>query len=426
MRIKDYFNFSFLLFVREKKKIFFSIIMTLCCIICIGILMFNYNIQTMIDRALSNVIGFRTICVSQREDLEDMQTNQLNEDIADIINIEHVIDVYESNYRETIIEKSDFASGSLDGTITFLRGTNKTLPTIVAGRGFEEGETGVAICPVSFYPTADATLVDREHLIDGRTLLNKTFKVSYTDFVRDDDTQELVENETYTKEFKIIGLYDVSERFNSNGTCYIPVQDMNEIISTKNSWEKEDDNSMIKILNGIDVVVDSVYNVNDVIKHLELQDFEVTGFGAVMDMNYINSIRIMIIIVLFIILFTIITIVNSYCKKMIDSEGKNIGVLKLCGYSKKKICSIYALKGVINYALLFTVGSVLSAIIFDFVKNNIPYLEGADLVMGGIEWYFYPYLFAFFVTVIIPTIFNIYYILKKTKLNTVELIRRVD
>lgn len=169
MSIKDYLKTSWLLLCREKKKLIYSIVTFLCCIVSIGILLFNNNINTLLNRSLSNVVGYRTIITWPKE-----FSGTSEKDITDLSNIEHVIDVYDGKYRETIIRETNFANDILDGTITLLRGEKDNLPNIVAGRGFEEGETGVALCPTLFFPTSDTPLINSKYLIDGNTILGKT------------------------------------------------------------------------------------------------------------------------------------------------------------------------------------------------------------------------------------------------------------
>ena len=427
MSIKDYFKTSCLLLCREKKKIIYIVVLLLCCITSIGALLFNRNIEILLNRGLSNIIGFRTLSVNQRESIDYIEENeQLRNDLTDLLNVEHVVDVYEGKYRETIITESNLASENLDGTVTLLRGIQNTLPTIVAGRSFEEGESGVAICPVSFFPTSDSLLVNRKHIIDGKTRLGTTFTVKYHNYLKNNKTGELIEEKTFSKEFKIIGLYDVSERFNNSNTCYIPAQDINEIVNTKSSWEKEQYNSNIKILHNLEVVVDSIDNVDYVANQIETLGFNISGYVSSIDINYINAIRVVIILVLFVTLLTVIVIVRSYTKKIINSEEKNIAILRVSGYSRKIICNIYALKSLINNFLIYIVGTTISIIIFLILKYNIPYLVGVDLVVGGINLYIFPFLFAFFVIVLIPTIVIIYDIITKCKLNITELIGSVE
>lgn len=427
MSLKDYLKTSWLLLYREKKKIIYTLVILLCCIISIGILLFNVNIETLLNRGLSNIIGFRTISVGQRESTDYIEDEeQLKNDLADLLSIEHVVDAYEEIYRETIITESNLASEHLDGTVTFVRGTTNTLPNIIEGRSFEEGETGVAICPVSFFPTSDSLLVNRKYIIDGRTLLGKTFTVKYHNYVKNNKTGELIGDKTFSKEFKIIGLYDVSERFNNSDACYIPAQDMNEIVNIKNSWEKEQYNSTIKIFHNLEAVVDSIDNVNNVANQIEKLGFKISGYASSIDMNYINTIRVVIILVLSLTLITSIVIVRSYTKKMINSEEKNIAILRVCGYSKKEIYSIYGLKSLINNFIIYTVGAILGIIIFLILKYNIPYLVGADLVMGGINLYIFPFLFTFLVIVMMPTIIVIHSIITKCKSSIVELIGSVE
>lgn len=176
----------------------------------------------------------------------------------------------------------------------------------------------------------------------------------------------------------------------------------------------------------MEVVVDSIDNVNYVANHIENLGFEISGCVASIDMNYVNTIRVVIIMVLFVTLFTAIVIVRSYAKKMINSEQKNIAILRTCGYTKKTICNIYALKSLINNSIIYIIGAIVSIIIFLVLKDNIPYITGIDLIGGGINLYIFPFLFAFLVIVIIPTIVISYNIIIKSKSNIVKLIGSVE
>lgn len=119
MSFFDELKLSILLMVREKKKIFYVLLIFLISILSLLILNFNDNVGELMLKYLNNNIGFRTVNVMQRSNyVENSGEESLLKDVNEIANMEHVIDVYQSDYREVVIRKSDFESDKLDGTIT--------------------------------------------------------------------------------------------------------------------------------------------------------------------------------------------------------------------------------------------------------------------------------------------------------------------
>ncbi|MCL2859223.1 MAG: ABC transporter permease [Oscillospiraceae bacterium] len=422
MSIKDYFKTALLLLYRGKKKLIYTIVILLCVIVTIGILIFNLNFDKLFNHVLENNIGFRTITVYPRDSSKSIgDEEQFKNDLTDLLNITHVVDAFDSSNQEVAIFDSSLANEYLDGTVTLNRGTPNTLPTIVAGRGFEEGETGVAIVPVSFFPTFNPELVNREHLINGNTLLGTTFTVYYHDYILDKNG-EPQENQTFSKEFKIVGLYNVAERFDDSGVCYIPAQDLAEIADTQKSWTETQKEIGISASSLINVIVDHTDNVNYVFEQVQALGFETSGLNAMFDMQVINIIRIVIVLVLFLTIFTTIVITLSYTKKKINSEEKNIAILRASGYSKKTIRNIYIMESLIHNLLIYIIGAIIMLITFFVATYNVPILEGLDLMMGGIGINIFPFIFTFGVVVIIPSLVIIYNIIRKCNLDIVKLL----
>lgn len=205
--------------------------------------------------------------------------NVVNESKDEIMKINHVIDTFSSNYWSTVI-KSSFENDNLDGTMTLLHGTSKVVPKIVSGRNIKDNETGVAVCPIKFYPNTDPDKVKEEYVIDGEKILNTSFTIEYHDYdKRIDPTNqmkmELLVKNTYTKEFKVVGLYDSDKAQNDNGTCYISAEDLNEIIDKETSVEKPNSG-----FPGIQIIVDDEDNVDYVKDQLEKRGYKDIVLGV--------------------------------------------------------------------------------------------------------------------------------------------------
>lgn len=417
MRLKDYFSYTLTYLRRNKNKKSYCFVIFLCCIISFVVVTFNVNFGNLIEHNLSNVIGFRTYNVSPRISDDIIVEEQFEKDIKDLLTINHVSDVYDSAYNEFVISKSSFKTNKLDGTITLFRGTHLTLPNIVSGRTFKESETNVAVCPTQFYPTSNFNSINKKELINGEDIINTEFTIYYKDYIANMNTGELQENKTYSKTLKIVGLYDVSERFNNNNTCYISTQDIEEIIDADKSWTEQYKGAINYKGVSLNVVVDSVKNLDYVEKEIINMGFDIVGYTANFDSQLINIIKIVIIAVIFITLITIIYIVKSYSKKILISEEMNIATLRTLGYERKVVRNLYLFYILISHLIIYLIGSILFVLLFVILTNNVPFFVGLKLMMGNIKITIQPFIFTFLSTIIIPTFVIMYNIVKKFKVS---------
>lgn len=411
MSFFDELKLSILLMVREKKKIFYVLLIFLISILSLLILNFNDNVGELMLKYLNNNIGFRTVNVMQRSNyVENSGEESLLKDVNEIANMEHVIDVYQSDYREVVIRKSDFESDKLDGTITLKRAVEQTLPTIKAGKKIEN--EGVMVCPIAFYPNYNPLEIYKDNIINGNDLLNNKYKVYFYNYVLDENKRP-IENELLSYEFEVIGLYDNTETLDDNGVCYIPAEDLKKIIDAQKLENEK--NSNISIDYSIDVVVDDINNVTNVENELENNGFEVLGTISTFDMQTINIIRIVIIVVLFISISSSFIISSLYIRKKMINEQKTIAILKTSGYLKKNIITIYVMQTLILNLIIYLLSIILFNISFYIIINRIPLLIGIDLLMGKIKLRCLPYIISFVIVVIIPSIITLFGIKKMYK-----------
>lgn len=411
MSFFDELKLSILLMVREKKKIFYVLLIFLISILSLLILNFNDNVGELMLKYLNNNIGFRTVNVMQRSNyVENSGEESLLKDVNEIANMEHVIDVYQSDYREVVIRKSDFESDKLDGTITLKRAVEQTLPTIKAGKKIEN--EGVMVCPIAFYPNYNPLEIYKDNIINGNDLLNNKYKVYFYNYVLDENKRP-IENELLSYEFEVIGLYDNTETLDDNGVCYIPAEDLKKIIDAQKLENEK--NSNISIDYSIDVVVDDINNVTNVENELENNGFEVLGTISTFDIQTINIIRIVIIFVLFISISSSFIISSLYIRKKMINEQKTIAILKTSGYLKKNIITIYVMQTLILNLIIYLLSIILFNISFYIIINRIPLLIGIDLLMGKIKLRCLPYIISFVIVVIIPSIITLFGIKKMYK-----------
>ena len=411
MSFFDELKLSILLMVREKKKIFYVLLIFLISILSLLNLNFNDNVGKLMLKYLNNNIGFRTVNVMQRSNyVENSGEESLLKDVNEIANMEHVIDVYQSDYREVVIRKSDFENDKLDGTITLKRAVEQTLPTIKAGKKIEN--EGVIVCPIAFYPNYIPLEIYKDNIINGNDLLNNKYKVYFYNYVLDENKRP-IENELLSYEFEVIGLYDNTETLDDNGVCYIPAEDLKKIIDAQKLENEK--NSNISIDYSIDVVVDDINNVTNVENELENNGFEVLGTISTFDIQTINIIRIVIIFVLFISISSSFIISSLYIRKKMINEQKTIAILKTSGYLKKNIITIYVMQTLILNLIIYLLSIILFNISFYIIINRIPLLIGIDLLMGKIKLRCLPYIISFVIVVIIPSIITLFGIKKMYK-----------
>ncbi len=411
MSFFDELKLSILLMVREKKKIFYVLLIFLISILSLLILNFNDNVGDLMLKYLNNNIGFRTVNVMQRSNyVENSGEESLLKDVNEIANMEHVIDAYQSAYREVVIRQSDFENDKLDGTITLKRAVEQTLPAIKTGKKIEN--EGVMVCPIAFYPNYNPLKIYKDNIINGNDLLNNKYKVYFYNYVLDENKRP-IENELLSYEFEVIGLYDNTETLDDNGVCYIPAEDLKKIIDAQKLENEK--NSNISIDYSIDVVVDDINNVNNVENELENNGFEVLGTISTFDIQTINIIRIVIIVVLFISISSSFIISSLYIRKKMINEQKTIAILKTSGYLKKNIITIYVMQTLILNLIIYLLSIILFNISFYIIINRIPLLIGIDLLMGKIKLRCLPYIISFVIVVIIPSIITLFGIKKMYK-----------
>ena len=327
--IIDFLKLSFIRLFRNKKNAFYVIVLSLFTVVLLSLLTFKNSLINYIDNFIIKNIGFRTISVSPRDDVEDFG-------YSDLISINHVQDVHSANYDTASVE-STFKSDELDGYIDLVYANYSILPSNVVGEKFDADDTGFAICPIDFLPSSEAfnLLVDEKKFLSGYELLNTSFQINYYSYLF--DGKRLIENDKYIKEFKIVGIYDAKKVMNPSNTCYISKKDMEEIksITTVNN-----ENTIY----GFMVIVDNIKNVELVLNDLEKKGFSRVNIRSQIDYDIINKILFACNIVVSVIMASIVIIIINYTKKKYFNDIKSIGLLMTMGYSNNIIVFIYLIK----------------------------------------------------------------------------------
>ena len=398
--IIDFLRLSFIRLFRNKKNAFYVIVLSLFTVVLLSLLTFKNSLINYIDNFIIKNIGFRTISVSPRDDVEDFG-------YSDLISINHVQDVHSANYDTASVE-STFKSDELDGYIDLVYANYSILPTNVVGEKFDADDTGFAICPIDFLPSSEAfnLLVDEKKFLSGYELLNTSFQINYYSYLF--DGKRLIENDKYIKEFKIVGIYDAKKVMNPSNTCYISKKDMEEIksITTVN---KEN------TIYGFMVVVDNIKNVELVLNDLEKKGFSRVNIRSQIDYDIINKILFACNIVVSVIMASIVIIIINYTKKKYFNDIKSIGLLMTMGYSNNIIVFIYLLEIVYSSIFSYLIGLFLFLIIYNLIKFY--FLKG--LIYSGFEILLHlnTFLISVFVVIFTSIIVALLYFLKNKRKN---------
>lgn len=407
--IIDFLRLSFIRLFRNKKNAFYVIILSLFTVVLLSLLTFKNSLINYIDNFIIKNIGFRTISVSPRDDVEDFG-------YSDLISINHVQDVHSANYDTASVE-STFKSDELDGYIDLVYANYSILPTNVVGEKFDADDTGFAICPIDFLPSSEAfnLLVDEKKFLSGYELLNTSFQINYYSYLF--DGKRLIENDKYIKEFKIVGIYDAKKVMNPSNTCYISKKDMEEIksITTVNN-----ENTIY----GFMVVVDNIKNVELVLNDLEKKGFSRVNIRSQIDYDIINKILFACNIVVSVIMASIVIIIINYTKKKYFNDIKSIGLLMTMGYSNNIIVFIYLLEIVYSSIFSYLIGLFLFLIIYNLIKFY--FLKG--LIYSGFEILLHlnTFLISVFVVIFTSIIVALLYFLKNKRKNIYLMIEGDD
>ncbi len=380
MTLKEKINLAFTFYKNSKKKIIYSIIMSICCIAIIIILVFFNNVIRCVNEAFSH-IGFRSVAVYNREG-DGTLTPELKEKI---LNLNHVVDV-------------DDESGIASGTIEFANGYQgqvglqsrvpKTIPKIIHGRNFEEDETGVIICPISFASTEEYLKINKKDVINLKKLINTEIEFTYYDYKRPEKLSSQLEyDQKYIEKFKLIGVFSDANQMIESYTCFINRSDLKRIKSVRDLkyndyWNSYYEEHGITTNSNFIVIADNRENMPEVQKELENIGLEVDELQAELDNEMIKKFLIIIIIFFSVSLFTTIIVSSSYAKKKLIKEEKDIKVMISEGFLKKDISTIYALETLIQNSIIYLIIILLFSIAFYYFINSNETLLALKLMMG--------------------------------------------
>lgn len=407
MKYNDLLSLIYKNIISNKKNISYLIIFSILSFLTVLVLVFKDNLDKIIFSSLNSDINYRTISIIKED---NVNVTLSNNEIENILSIDHVVEYFEGVDRILYV-KSDIVNNYLDGSITLLRGSSKSLPTVIEGKKFFDDDEGVIICPKWFYPNSDTTNINKDALIDGSSLLDDFVEIIYYERNYDNYGKIVLKNE-YKKKYKVIGLYDVGERMNDNATCYLPAQEMHYLSTFENAYMFDD-----YYVPSYNILIDDVKYVDDVMSNLSKYNYFVLGTSSHLDYDTIDKLNLSIIVIISIIVIVIMILSSLFYKKKLLYQKKDIAVFVSLGYSNSDIYKIFVLENLFVSLISFVLGLVIFFIVYSICITNIGFLISAKMMINGFSISLISILITFMIIVLIPSLFSYLNIRKFCKLD---------
>ncbi len=346
----DCLKYSLIKVFRNRKNLYLAIIFSICTIMTLIVTTYkNIKINTL-DNLIKSDLGFRTIVVSANAEEYIKHSDDPNYDYGfnKILENKHVLDIYNMNYYSYAIKSPTFESENYNGLIELIYGSKITLPKVLVGKTISEEDTGVAICPLNFYPSIDYETKNYNKFIDGNQILNSTFEV--------ESKISSNENKKYSKKFKIVGLYDAKSSNNYAYDCYVSARDKKEMYES--IIGRTNENSFNSYL----VIIDEKKNVEKTLDNIIQMGFD-ASIQSTIDTKYVEQINVISFISLFIIYFSLLLISFLYIKKRILNNLNEYGLMKALGFDDKEISNLNSLQLLIILLISEIVGLFIFLIV---------------------------------------------------------------
>lgn len=401
MEVKDKIKIALTFYKRTHKKKSYSIIMFICCIITMVVLILGTNL-TILLKDTFNKISYKTYFVGhsleKREDIENL--------IDKISKIDHVVDVGEGSFN---IDGKITLPNSYNSGVFLERRTPDNLPYITYGRKFNTDETNAIICPLSFTQSSSTIIKEK---INMKDFLDKEIEFKFDIYkfnINDEGFEEILVDRTHTEKFTLVGVFKNTDDEVETDTCLINTIDSDNIFKQQYSeylnvqsdyYENIKENGMIPTTTSLKlfVVIDSNDNYDEVEESLHELGVDSIKRNLTIDKNFFLIAYSSLIVMLAISLFTIIVLSNSYAKKKMLSEEKNIKLMLVEGFNKRDVGTIYFLETLIQNGVVFGITTLLSLVAYIIASNELVLLLMFDFKLGILN-----YLLTFIISVSLPS-----------------------
>ena len=383
--------------IRNKKNWYYLFFFSFFTLLILIAFTFYQNFVYYIENTITKNIGFRTLSISPDLNQEDYGLRTIQE-------LDYIVDVHSALY-DTVSVVSSFKNDQFDGSIDLVYGNAPVLPQVVLGRTLSSNSFGEAICPVNFYPSSLAYgfVLNKEKMLQGSDLLNTNFQVEYYSYKFDGD--KMVHNENFSKEFKIVGLYDSDTVMNPANVCYVSE---NDIIDMANDSNSNDDS----VVYGFIALVDDLSHVDEVIEQLEQLGFYGTNIRNEIDFSSVNLILLVCRLVVALLLTFLFFLTVFFVRKKIVSDARYLSLLRASGFSKINLIKMYLQEIILISVLAFLIGCVLFCLLYFCF---IVFLGPKVYTTFHLQLFFLPYALTFGVLFIVNIGVTLFLLLRQLK-----------
>ncbi len=400
MKLSDSIKYSWIKTIRDKKNIYFIMIFIICSILIIGAISFSKAFFTEVNRTTVTNISSRTLYIVPNKNSVSEANKFMKENLNKVLKLDHVLEI-PPNVSFVRVDVEEFKSSIHTGDIELIYGNENSLPENVIGEKFKSDDTGVAICPINFFPGSMMKYPKGEKniFINGYDLLNKTFESSVDTY--NIINQKVVKTGTYKKKFKVIGLYNTEETGGWLFQCYVPIKDIDDIYNHSIGNLTNTDGETVTYPSS-QVLIDKYENVEKVKKELIKMGFDV-DYLVEPDINFYNSIKLTCLVIILVAIISMIFLTIAYVKKKNLNDSLELGVLKSLGYFNKDIIITNTIQILIMSLLSYIISITIFAIGILFIKN----IMRNYLLYTQHGYYLDQYLITYVLTLIITLLLTV-------------------
>lgn len=412
MKIKDSIKYSFLKTMRNKKNIYFMLVLTICSLTIVGAISYRDVFTKNRENYMQDNIAARSLSIFPNNYYEHYLDKDYDYGYDKVKNIEGVLGIYNMKY-DSFGVMANFENSDNNGHLALMYGASFTLPEVVEGRTINENDTGVAICPINFYAKQQNELPKYTEFVDGRSLIGTKFSIKEEIFTSN-NYSIVSTGKYYEKEYEIVGVYDNEKNREDVYNCYISVKDMEELYETTNGEANAHSYSSSI------VVVDSVENLDKVKKEIDKLEFS-SDYLLFINNEAVKELDNMCLAVVIIASIGLILLTTFYVRKENVRNLQQIGLSQALGYSKNDIFVISTLQ--MLWIIVFSL--ILSLVIYEIGFYIVCKINNAYILFNNlyISQSIYPILIDILIILIVPILLNILFIRRVTKKNIIKLIR---
>ena len=353
--------------IRKKSNILSVIIITIALSFVFIIATYKESVNNRLLNDVNEYIYYRSFMVGSEGYNEEELMNTL-------YNIDHVIDVYYTNYFQAYVDINDFKTEEFNGGIELLAVGNRALPEIVEGTNFPDDDGYYLICPEDFYPTTAEENIEGLALkdrFDIKSYLNKNVYMSYTGDAYNSSNPDKYK---YDMNLKVIGLYKNSIYRPDINVCYTNKKVLTEywdnVLTDITDYERFSDS--------IRVTINSAKNVDTVLKEMEDLGLIVREM-AFIDTSYLDNVNLITTTIINFITILVFILIFLMLEKDFKESKKYYRLMAYLGFHKSDIRKTYITSSIIK--LLFCISlaiilTIIAFIIFHIILYYRPFILG--------------------------------------------------